>query len=77
MIMCVLLCYPVSIRIYYQQGGLFLVILLYLYPDSDPDHSQNFMGSKLDQDPASDFFENPTSSICVVLVTGKLTNRQS
>ena len=25
MIMCVLLCYPVSIRIYYQQGGLFLV----------------------------------------------------
>ena len=28
MIMCVLLCYPVSIRIYYQQGGLFLVFLL-------------------------------------------------
>ena len=26
MIMCVLLCYPVSIRIYYQQGGLFLVL---------------------------------------------------
>ena len=25
MIMCVLLCSPVSIRIYYQQGGLFLV----------------------------------------------------
>ena len=25
MIMCVLLCYPVSIRIYYQQGGLFVV----------------------------------------------------
>ena len=25
MIMCVLLCYPVSIHIYYQQGGLFLV----------------------------------------------------
>ena len=25
MIMCVLLCYPVSICIYYQQGGLFLV----------------------------------------------------
>ena len=25
MIMCVLLCYPVSIRIYYQQGGLLLV----------------------------------------------------
>ena len=28
MIMCVLLCYPVSIRIYYQQGGLFLVNFL-------------------------------------------------
>ena len=27
MIMCVLLCYPVSIRIYYQQGGRFLVFL--------------------------------------------------
>ena len=27
MIMCVLLCYPVSIRIYYQQGVLFLVFL--------------------------------------------------
>ena len=25
MIMCVLLCYPVSIRIYYLQGVLFLV----------------------------------------------------
>ena len=31
MIMCVLLCYPVSIRIYYQQGGLFLVINLFLW----------------------------------------------
>ena len=30
MIMCVLLCYPVSIRIYYQQGGLFLVIRCFL-----------------------------------------------
>ena len=31
MIMCVLLCYPVSIRIYYQQGGLFLVLLVFLH----------------------------------------------
>ena len=30
MIMCVLLCYPVSIRIYYQQGVLFLVLLCQL-----------------------------------------------
>ena len=29
MIMCVLLCYPVSIRIYYQQGGLFLVFPIF------------------------------------------------
>ena len=29
MIMCVLLCYPVSIRIYYQQGVLFLVFLFF------------------------------------------------
>ena len=28
MIMCVLLCYPVSIRINYQQGVLFLVVLV-------------------------------------------------
>ena len=28
MIMCVLLCYPVSIRIYYQQGVLFLVLVI-------------------------------------------------
>ena len=35
MIMCVLLCYPVSIRIYYQQGVLFLVLhhkLAHFYP---------------------------------------------
>ena len=30
MIMCVLLCYPVSIRIYYQQGGLFLVLFIFV-----------------------------------------------
>ena len=29
MIMCVLLCYPVSIRIYYQQGVLFLVLIFF------------------------------------------------
>ena len=32
MIMCVLLCYPVSIRTYYQQGVLFLVkILIHIF----------------------------------------------
>ena len=27
-----------------------------MYPDGDPNQSQNLMGSKLDQDPSSDFF---------------------
>ena len=31
MIMCVLLCYPVSIRIYYPQGVLFLVVNKYCH----------------------------------------------
>ena len=31
MIMCVLLCYPLSIRIYYQQGVLFLVETSFSY----------------------------------------------
>ena len=35
MIMCVLLCYPVSIRIYYQQGVLFLVIIINLFLSFD------------------------------------------
>ena len=34
MIMCVLLCYPVSIRIYYQQGVLFLVKCAIDFPSS-------------------------------------------
>ena len=34
-----------------------------LYPDSGPDHSQNLMGSNLDQDKFSHFFhEDPTCS---------------
>ena len=37
------------------------------YPDGDPDHSQNGLGSKLDQDPSSDFVhQGPTSSNCVI-----------
>ena len=36
MIMCVLLCYPVSIRIYYQQGGLFLVTSYSKVPSMEP-----------------------------------------
>ena len=29
----------------------------FLYPGSDPDQSQNLMGSKLDQDPSEFFHE--------------------
>ena len=35
MIMCVLLCYPVSIRIYYQQGVLFLVSFIVAFIASE------------------------------------------
>ena len=44
MIMCVLLCYPVSIRIYYQQGGLFLVMnkfSLFYFQSSSNDKMDN------------------------------------
>ena len=47
----------------------------FLYPDCDPYYSQNLMGSKLDQDPSSDFsHEVLTSSICVVPLTYRQTN---
>ena len=46
-----------------------------MYPDNNPDQSQNLMRSTLDQDPAFDIFqEDPTSSICVMLLTNKQTN---
>ena len=37
---------------------------VYVYPDSDPDHSQNLIGSKLDQDPSSDFLSMGSSETC-------------
>ena len=37
--------------------------------------SQNLMGSKLDQDPALEFFhELPNSSICIIPLTNRQTN---
>ena len=46
-----------------------------LYLDDDPDHTQNLIGSKLDQDQSSDFFHDvKTSSICVILLTNRQTN---
>ena len=48
---------------------------IFLYPHNDPDHSQNLMGSKLEQDPSSYFsFVDLISSICVILLTDKQTN---
>ena len=45
-----------------------------LYSDDDPDHSHNLMGSKLGQGPSYDFFHTvPTSSIDIILLTGKVT----
>ena len=47
-----------------------------MYPDSD--HCLNLMGSKLDQDLSYDFFlEDPTCSVCGVLLMKKGTNRQT
>ena len=50
MIMCVLLCYPVSIRVYYQQGVLFLVLyqlatfILTLFIVLQPQIIKNLLG---------------------------------
>ena len=50
---------------------------LVLYPDGDLDHCPNLMGSKLGQDPSSNFEEYLTSSINVIVVTNKQTNEQT
>ena len=43
----------------------------FFYPDGDPDHSPNVMGSKLDQDTSDLVRKDPTMSICIVLLTDK------
>ena len=44
-----------------------------MYPDGDPDLSQDVMGSKLGQNPSSDFIhECPISSDCVIQITLKI-----
>ena len=43
----------------------------FFYPDGDPDHSPNAMGSKLDQDTSDLVHKDPTMSICIVLLTDK------
>ena len=36
------------------------------------------MGSKLDLDPSTDFFQqDPTSSVCIILLAEKWTNRET
>ena len=48
-----------------------------LYPDGDPDLCQNLMGSKLDHDPSSDFFQEDTSSGICIILTNRQRNRQT
>ena len=51
--------------------------LIFLFPGGDLDHSQNIMGSKLDQDARFYLFdEDLTSSICVILQTNEQTDKQ-
>ena len=33
--------------------------MFFWYPDGDPDQSERFMGSNLDQDTASNFYKDP------------------
>ena len=51
---------------------------LFLYPDNALDHSQNLMGSKMEQDPSSLIFSLAvsTSSIHVILLTDKQTKKK-
>ena len=47
---------------------------LFLYPDSNPDHSQSLMGSKSDQDPS--FQKDAISSMYLILLRNKQQNGQ-
>ena len=50
----------------------------FFYPHGDTDQRANLMGFKLDQDPSSDFFhEFRSSSICIILLTGRQINKWS
>ena len=51
---------------------------IFLYLDSDPNHSQKLMESKLNQNPSFLLFHrDPTSSICLILLTNYRTNTQT
>ena len=47
------------------------------YPDGDPDHSQNLMGSKLDQDPSPVFLSQRSNEQFLHNPTNKQTDKQS
>ena len=48
-----------------------------LYPDANPDHSQNLMRSKLDQNPSFDFYqEDATSRICKFLLANQRMDKR-
>ena len=52
-----------------------LDFLVFLYPDCDPNQSQNLLESKSRTHLLIFFHEDPTSSICLILLTNKQTNR--
>ena len=47
------------------------------FPDGDPDHSQNLMGSKLDQDSSSDFLLRKIQSVVFDNPANKQTDKLS
>ena len=47
-----------------KAGNAKIRIIFFLYLDDDSDHSQNFIGSKLDKDPYSHFFQKEYYIIC-------------
>ena len=49
--------------------------LIFWCPGGDPEHSQNVIGSKFDQDPSSCFHEDLSSSICVILLANRQTEK--
>ena len=62
-------CRPSPRHIIISKWGKTWIFDDFLYPDGDPDHSQNLMGPKF-----IFFHEDPTSSICIILLTNRWTN---
>ena len=77
-------CIVYIICFYLKQNGSIIskweiqIFDIFWYPGGDSDHSQNLMGSKLDQHPSFNFFpEDLTNSICIILLTNKQMDKQA